>query len=456
MTFMKSALLGSASAILAIASANAADLPSRKSAPVEYVKVCNAYGSGFFFIPGTETCLRIGGRVRADYLYNSAKTIYGPAAGTTFGLSALGVPVVSEATDGQNTWGTRARGQLNVDARTRTAFGTVQTAFQLRMDRTTGVYDKSAAASATGTNPTLALAFIRFAGFTAGLARDNFVFMNTNLYHDAHFGAVPNNAKQLAYTATFGGGMSATIALQDRADSFRFPGTSGTGGATALTGTYEVYKSVPQINANFRVDQAWGSAQLSGAYSTASVANALDTVDLSKSAYAIGAGLKINLPMLAKGDSLSITAAYANGMTDYTSFYSYASDNRNVGGYVTGKTSYVYTATQIENVKSWNVAAVFEHFWAPQYRSNFFASYASLKAPNIAKNAAWNGRDKFGDMKQFDIGTQFAWLPVTGFEIGAEVVYTRASQDIFRDALGAKSNKTGSGVSARLRVQRDF
>jgi len=447
MTFMKSALLGSASAILAIASANAADLPSRKSAPVEYVKVCNAYGSGFFFIPGTETCLRIGGRVRADYLYNSAKTIYGSVA--------AGLPVVSEATDGQNTWGTRARGQLNVDARTRTAFGTVQTAFQLRMDRTTGVYDKSAAASATGTNPTLALAFVRFAGFTAGLARDNFVFMNTNLYHDSHFGAVPNNAKQLAYTATFGGGMSATIALQDRADSFRFSSSNGTGGATALTGTYEVYNSVPQINANFRVDQAWGSAQLSGAYSTASVANALDTVDLSKSAYAIGAGLKINLPMLAKGDSLQLTAAYANGMTDYTSFYSYASDQRNVGGYVTGKTSYVYTATQIENVKSWNVAAVFEHFWAPQYRSNLFASYASLKAPTLAKNAVWNGKDKFGDMKQFDVGAQFAWLPVSGFEIGAEVVYTRASQDV---ALVANtfSKKSGSGVSARLRVQRDF
>ena len=190
MTFMKSALLGSASAILAIASANAADLPSRKSAPVEYVKVCNAYGSGFFFIPGTETCLKIGGRVRADYLYNSAKTIYGSVA--------AGLPVVSEATDGQNTWGTRARGQLNVDARTRTAFGTVQTAFQLRMDRTTGGYATSVGASTTGTNPTLALAFVRFAGFTAGLARDNFVFMNTNLYHDSHFGAVPNNAKQLA------------------------------------------------------------------------------------------------------------------------------------------------------------------------------------------------------------------------------------------------------------------
>ena len=455
MTFMKSVLLGSASAILAIASANAADLPSRKSAPVEYVKVCNAYGSGFFYIPGTDTCLKIGGRVRADYLYNAARTIYN-------GVSAAGVPTVSEATKGQSTWGARARGQLNVDARTRTSFGTVQTAFQLRMDRTTGVYANSAAASATSTGSTLALAFIRFAGLTAGLARDNFVFMSTNLYHDAHFGAVPNNAVQLAYTATFGGGMSATVALQDRTYSTR-GGIASSAIAPAAVVPYEVYNSVPQINANFRVDQAWGSAQLSGAFSTAKVNTALNTAAFSKGAYAIGAGLKINLPMLAKGDSLSITAAYANGMTEYTSFYSYASDSRNSGGYVTGRPSYIIksavggtTATGIENVKSWNVAAVFEHYWAPQYRSNLFASYAAIKAPTFSKAAAWNGKDRFGDMKLFDVGAQFAWLPTRGFEIGAEVVYTRASQDIFRDALGAKSSKTGSGVSARLRVQRDF
>jgi hypothetical protein len=58
-------------------------------------------------------------------------------------------------------------------------------------------------------------------------------------------------------------------------------------------------------------------------------------------------------------------------------------------------------------------------------------------------------------MKQFDVGAQFAWLPVSGFEIGAEVVYTRATQDV---ALVANtfSKKSGSGVSARLRVQRDF
>ena len=59
-------LLGTAAAMMSVGAAQAADLPSRKSAPVEYVKVCNAYGAGFFYIPGTDTCLKIGGNVTAE------------------------------------------------------------------------------------------------------------------------------------------------------------------------------------------------------------------------------------------------------------------------------------------------------------------------------------------------------------------------------------------------------
>ena len=76
MTLNKSVWLGSAAAILSVAAAQAADLPSRKSAPVEYVRVCSAYGAGFFFIPGTDTCLKIGGRVRADYAVVPAQDTY--------------------------------------------------------------------------------------------------------------------------------------------------------------------------------------------------------------------------------------------------------------------------------------------------------------------------------------------------------------------------------------------
>ena len=66
MKLVKSLLLGSAAGLAAIAGAQAADLPAKKAVAVEYVRVCSAYGAGFFYIPGTETCLRIGGRVRAD------------------------------------------------------------------------------------------------------------------------------------------------------------------------------------------------------------------------------------------------------------------------------------------------------------------------------------------------------------------------------------------------------
>ncbi len=323
MTITKSILLGSATAILAVASASAADLPSRKSAPVEYVKVCTAYGAGFFFIPGTDTCLKIGGRVRADYAYVGAKAQFsglGTVAGTT-------APVVSQAKDGQNTIGYEARGRIDFDARTRTSFGTVQTAAGLRMARVTGILSQAAAASATSTSTALEYAFVRFAGFTFGASRDNFAFMPSLPYGAGHWGSFANGAKQLAYTATFGGGISATIALQDYLDTAGASSIANagfTGGVALAAAPYYVYNSIPQINANVRIDQAWGAFQLMGAYADVSAANvgtnavAAQNYDKSKGVYAIGAGAKINLPMLAKGDALYLTAAYANGMSEYT------------------------------------------------------------------------------------------------------------------------------------------
>ena len=62
-------MLGSAAALAVVASAQAADLPVAKAAPVEYVRVCSTYGAGFFYVPGTDSCLRISGRVRAEYRY---------------------------------------------------------------------------------------------------------------------------------------------------------------------------------------------------------------------------------------------------------------------------------------------------------------------------------------------------------------------------------------------------
>ena len=52
--------------------AQAADLPV-KAKPVEYVKICSLYGAGFYYIPGTDTCIRIGGHIRAEVSFNCAR-----------------------------------------------------------------------------------------------------------------------------------------------------------------------------------------------------------------------------------------------------------------------------------------------------------------------------------------------------------------------------------------------
>lgn len=60
MTF-KGILLGSAAALVAMSGARAADAVAvvAEPEPMEYVRVCDTYGEGYFYIPGTETCLRV-------------------------------------------------------------------------------------------------------------------------------------------------------------------------------------------------------------------------------------------------------------------------------------------------------------------------------------------------------------------------------------------------------------
>src|ERR1700736_4054331 len=69
MKLIKGILLGSAAGLVAVGGAQAADLPV-KAKPVEYVRVCSLYGAGFWYVPGTDTCLKIGAYVRAQVGWN--------------------------------------------------------------------------------------------------------------------------------------------------------------------------------------------------------------------------------------------------------------------------------------------------------------------------------------------------------------------------------------------------
>ena len=103
MKLAKSLFLGSVAGLAAVAGAQAADLPVAKAAPVEYVRVCSTYGAGFFYIPGTETCLRVAGRVRAEFRY------------------------LEPSDRSQDAIGFRARGRIQLDSRTATAYGLLRT-----------------------------------------------------------------------------------------------------------------------------------------------------------------------------------------------------------------------------------------------------------------------------------------------------------------------------------------
>jgi len=443
MKLAKSLLLGSAAAFVAT-TGYAADLPTKKAAPATYVKVCDVYGAGFFYIPGTDTCIKLGGRVRADYAFSGSQTSYTKSATSVATLSS-----------GQALWGNEARGRVDLDARTATGYGTLQTVSSTRVSRTSGILASTGGdAKAGSASPQLEAAYMRFAGFTFGVAKDNFAFMPSTFYGAGHWGSFANGAFQVAYTAVLGGGVSATLALQD----YGYTGLGGIGQVAAVTGTTAVgspastytttitaasgtswqeaisntYNRTPQINGRLDWDQSWGGLSLMGA--TANVQMVTSTKDTStynktKQVYAVGAGLKINLPMIAAGDVLWLNAAYADGMTEYTANWtSFKSSDtgRNVGGIVSNHPSYGAGANGIETFKSWNVAAVLSHFWAPQWRSSFLASYASIDAPATANAATWGTTaGGYADAKVWNIGKQITFLPSKGFEIGVDALYAR-------------------------------
>ena len=61
----RSLIVGSAASIVGVTGAYAADLPVKAKA-VEYVRICSLYGAGFYYIPGTDTCIKLSGYLRVD------------------------------------------------------------------------------------------------------------------------------------------------------------------------------------------------------------------------------------------------------------------------------------------------------------------------------------------------------------------------------------------------------
>src|SRR6202012_4044194 len=230
MKMVKSLILGSAAGLVAMSGAQAADLPVKAKA-VEYVRICSLYGAGFYYIPGTDTCITLGGYLLVEVVANANPVNTGNTSGAAGANNRF-----------TNAFTWRSREDLNIDTRTATEYGVVRTFFDATFTWDDDTY-ASTGAGATIYGPigpapggagannsssglvakgTLGVyyAFIQFAGFTMGKAVSAFSAPWANYPGNNYDGLVGGGGtitgvQQFIYTAQFGNGVSATFGAQD-------------------------------------------------------------------------------------------------------------------------------------------------------------------------------------------------------------------------------------------------
>jgi len=449
MKTVKSLLLGAAAGFVALTGAQAADLPG-KAAPAEYVRICDTYGAGFFFIPGTDTCLRIGGYVRMDAYVGQQ---FSPAT---------------------NVYSTRTRLLLNFDARSNTEYGLLRAygEFLIQRGPANNVLPSVQATGAGSTGQASAAymsrAFIQFAGFTFGNSASFFNFYQGDVQFVASAGAAMdpsrNSSNLIAYTASFGSGFSATISVED--PQFRRLGSIPPAYSTVHTaGNGIVYngQGIPDIVGNLRVDQGWGSAQVMAAFHE--VRGTFGGIGRSASGWAVGGGVRLNLDMLARGDVLWLQATYADGALGYV----FTNDNsdgliqtrQSVG---VGLLTALYAdgainaaGTGIVKSKAWGIHGGFRHFWTPALRSAIWGKYVNIDSPAGVLAAAAGDGGNLNDIRFWQVGVNTIWSPVRNLDLGVEVVYSNLrSRDNGSGLTPVGSIGNATAWSGMFRVQRNF
>ena len=488
MKMVKSLLLGSAAGLIAVTAGQAAELPV-KAKPVEYVKVCSLYGAGFYYMPGTDMCIKIGGWVRAELTYgmNNSMT-WGAYSGNQNNRTT-------------NEIGERARGYITADAREQTAYGTARGYIAVGISSSDFGFQESTANgfSAFSSNR----AFVQWAGMTAGLAQSFYDFYSLPAAN-YRAGNIPASDTGdggwwvWGYTAQLGGGFSATLAAEDRRttqiidnncafQSLTACGTVTPGGYPTLAaglsangGAYGGWQA-PDIVANLRVDQAWGSAQIMGALHDINATYYSDTLNaLSTSntpgvtygtadghpgdqwGFAIGAGLKVLFPTVAQGDYFQSQFNYSEGALRYNidtpnTNWGKLDGNKEAYGVLSdcvyGGTLDTATTTSCKLTTAWGFNASYEHYWTPQWHESFTGWYTAVSYGNGqgSGNAmlcvdAKDGNGLAGSLalalpgcnNNWDVwglGSRLQWDVTKSFYLGVEVLYENLQSAKTSDGL---------------------
>jgi Porin subfamily len=507
MKMVKSLLLGSAAGLVAVTAGQAADLPV-KAQPVQYVKVCSLYGAGFYYMPGTDTCIKIGGWTRAELVEGGNGSVtWGPFNANANTRATSNVIM-------------RARGYITADAREQTGYGVARGYIAV------GLATNDIGLQVAQLVDSVNRAYVQFAGFTAGLAQSFYDFYSVPAatYRGGYFPASDTGDGGWwvwGYTANFGGGLSATLSAEARrttqicdlnaatasttTNCTLAPGSYGSAvaGAASLLPGVGAYggQQVPDIVANLRIDQAWGSAQVMGAYHDVNATYNSPTTGAAPAGsaghpsdvagWAVGAGLKVNFPSFAPGDYFQSQVNYTQGAVRYL----FNTPNTNWGATNGANETYsilsdcVYDVgvgginpTGCQLTTAWGFNASYEHYWTPNFHESLFGNYYQVSYNSIA-NANLCSALGFGagsgttatatpgcseNWSTWGAGTRLQYDVTKSMYIGVEAMYetmTGASQPagtaLPTAAIGTIGSATGfqSSTSAwnfTLRMHKDF
>ncbi|MDB5846569.1 MAG: porin, partial [Rhodoferax sp.] len=245
---IKSLLLGSAAAMIAVSGARAADaVVVAEPEPAQYVKICDVYGAGYFYIPGTETCLRIGGYIRFD-------------AGFGDGGRVLDGTTTRDQMDGglQQTWSKNTRFAFRTYTGQETEFGTLKTFTELRLNYG-NVQAKDSDGNITGSPAGNKAADIHFAWIQLGGLRvgkdetvyDTFIGYAGNVVQDTIIPYGLKDTNLISYYFDAGNGFTAVASLEE-----------GSGAQT-------IDSYIPHVVGGVKYKGGWGAITAVGSYNSA-------------------------------------------------------------------------------------------------------------------------------------------------------------------------------------------
>lgn len=412
---------GAAALAMSATYAVAAD-PLVTKAKDPYVKACTDKGEGFFYIPGTDTCLRIGGYLWAEGYYNTY-TDYPRENDKLYSV---------------------ATGGFILDARTDTEYGDLRSYIEFRLRW------RSADPWSQGPNRSefeLWNAYIQFAGFTVGHAQSFFDFYaNANvLGTDPATIGDDTRINLIAYTYEFSKELSATVAFEDAAD--RAGGVFANDPATFGTDDFQAGNRFPDIVANLKYEGEWGSAQLSGALHQVNSVSVLVPGASTETAwgYALQAGIMFKLPALGEEDTLYLQTAYVDGAVSYLGLQDAS------GGY-TPPDAFIDIFGNVSKVTGWNFTASLLHNWNEKWSSALFAGYASYDVKDFFAQAFYG----MSGGVNYNLGGYIAFAPVKHFSIALQYDYNYNEATDYVPTAFAPALPSVGAHQVLLFVSRDF